>query len=873
MAVPVDATRCDAFGYVLDQPRIAMITSDPGDQFEDYFTGRGIEVDFFGTSQLAQVVGYDLVVWGYNTAAPTAAAFQGFLDTTDTAGTGVVFLDHAFGNWQGISALSEFTGQPASVTKSSTGGTGQSNLYQVTQVHPVLEGFAVGDQILHEPALAAWIAWFSGYEGEGRTVIADAGRSTSGILGSGIGVQERTNNRHVLLSIHGSSATRGPADWSPNSDRIFWNAVEWASPGDNSFECVPSVAGGFVVGNVRDANTNGGVNGATVTVGETSVTTSPTPDDPGQPDGFYWLFSTATGPQQFTASAGNYVSHALTVDVDLDGVTVANFRLRAGELSVTPAEVATTLRLGDRTATRTFTVTNTGTAPAEVEFGEAGGEFVMQRADGSTMSRQQIAGAAGTPLQRLDAPVSFAATAGSGAGFGANAGSVAGPSAPPWVDIANYPTAIMDNRVVTLEGKIYSIGGSSGTASTARGWVYDPATLGWTPIADLPAARNAMTVGVVNGQIVASGGWGPAGPDPATYIYDPAANSWSTMAPNPAPRSAAGQAVLGGKVYAVGGCTTSGCTPMSNTVVAYDVAADAWETLANYPVSVAFASCGAVGGALICTGGNNGTAATNATYSYDPGSNSWTEVANAPADTWASSYSVANGQLLVVGGVQAGLISNAGFAYDPATDAWSPLPNANTARYRGGAACGFFKIGGSVSQFNANVASEMLPGFGSCASGAADVDWLSVAPATATLPVGASVTVTVTTSAAVEQPGVYTAGVTISEDTPYPAAPVGVTMTVTPPLTWGKLAGVVSGVACDGSKSPLQGATVQVNSWAMEFTFATESDGSYAYWIDRRNNPLTLIAAKDGYKPQTRTVRITAGQTTTANFDLGKVGC
>ena len=248
-------------------------------------------------------------------------------------------------------------------------------------------------------------------------------------------------------------------------------------------------------------------------------------------------------------------------------------------------------------------------------------------------------------------------------------------------------------------------------------------------------------------------------------------------------------------------------------------------------------------------------------------------MANAPIDTWASSFAVANGQLIIVGGVQGGAISNAAFAYDAGADAWSPLPNANTPRYRGGAACGFYKIGGSVSQFNANPASELLPGFDECASGAADVEWLSIDKTTATLGVGQSVTVKVTMSALVEQPGKYTAGVSIKEDTPYAVPAVGVTMTVTPPTTWGKLAGVVSSLACNGAKAALPGATVQVNSWAMQFTFTTESDGSYAYWIDRRNNPLTLIVAKDGYQPQTKTARITAGQVTTANFDLKKAGC
>ena len=61
-----------------------------------------------------------------------------------------------------------------------------------------------------------------------------------------------------------------------------------------------------------------------------------------------------------------------------------------------------------------------------------------------------------------------------------------------------------------------------------------------------------------------------------------------------------------------------------------------------------------------------------------------------------------------------------------------------------------------------------------------------------------------------------------------------------------------------------------MDSWAGSWTFSTESDGSYAYWFNTGANPLTLIAAKDGYAPQTRTVRLIRGEETRANFTLRK---
>ncbi|MFI7489957.1 S8 family serine peptidase [Micromonospora echinaurantiaca] len=632
--------------------------------------------------------------------------------------------------------------------------------------------------------------------------------------------------------------------------------------------------GGLVLGHVRDANDNGYVNGATVTSNDRpaeKATTVATPDDTELADGFYWLFSSLTGTHKFTAAAGNYVSQSKNIDVQADWATATNFRLAAGRLSVKPAQLSATLQMPTGKVNKAFTVTNTGGAPVEVEFSEREGGFELLRADGSRLTEQQVIGSNGAPEQRLNVPTSFAARA---SDMSSNATSAAlGPQAEPWTDIADYPANVMDNRVVNLDGKVYSIAGGNGSASTTKNFVYDPIAQSWAPIADLPEARNAMTVGVVGGKIIATGGWAAAGPSGTTWSYDPGANTWTKVADNPAARSAAGQAVVDGKLYAIGGCTTSACTPMSNSVVRYDPAGDSWETLPNYPKSVAFASCGGIDGVVYCTGGNDGSASQKASYAFDPGANAWTAIPDAPADNWASSFAVANGKLLVVGGSQGGAITNAGFAYDPATNAWSNLPNANTARYRGGAACGFYKIGGSSGSFTATPDSEVLPGFEECAEAAADVSWMTIDKTSATLAPGEQVTVTVGMTANVDQPGTYTASVAIKENTPYTVSPVAVTMNVNPPKTWGKLMGTVTGTSCQGVSSPLSGAVVQVDSWAMSWTFATDAEGKYAYWMDRRNNPMTMIVAKDNWKPQTRQTRISTSTPTVEDFALSPIRC
>ncbi|MFU8853186.1 S8 family serine peptidase [Micromonospora sp. SL1-18] len=636
--------------------------------------------------------------------------------------------------------------------------------------------------------------------------------------------------------------------------------------------CQP-IDGGLVLGHVQDKNDNKYLNGATVTSDDRpaeQATTAATPDDTKLPDGFFWMFSSLTGSHKFTAKSGKYISQSKQVDVQAHQATGTAFQLGAGRLSIEPAEVVGSAQMPAGKARKTFTVTNTGAAPVDVEFSERAGDFVLLRADGSKMSKQEVLASSGAPEQRLNVPTSFAAQA---TGKPAKASSAAdGPYAAPWTNIANYPANVMDNRVVNLDGKVYSIAGGNGSASTAKNYVYDPIAQNWAPIADLPGARNALTVGVADGKIIATGGWAASGPDGTTWSYDPAANTWTKKANNPAPRAAAGQAVVDGKLYAVGGCTTSSCTPMSNSAVRYDPGSDTWETLPNYPKSVAFASCGGIDGVVYCTGGNDGSVAHKASYAFDPAANAWTAIADAPVDSWASSFAVANGKFMVVGGVQGGAITNAGFAYVPAGNSWSNLPNANTPRYRGGAACGFYKIGGSSGSFNATADSEVLPGFEECAEAAADVSWMTIDKTAATLAPGEKVTVTVEMTANVDQPGTYTASVGIKQNTPYTVQPVPVTMNVTPPGTWGKLLGTVTGTSCKGVSSPLAGALVQVNAKAMSWTLATDEQGRYAYWLDRKHNPLKLIVAKDGWQPQTRQTTITTTPTV-ENFALSPSSC
>ncbi len=116
----------------------------------------------------------------------------------------------------------------------------------------------------------------------------------------------------------------------------------------------------------------------------------------------------------------------------------------------------------------------------------------------------------------------------------------------------------------------------------------------------------------------------------------------------------------------------------------------------------------------------------------------------------------------------------------------------------------------------------------------------------------------------VTQPGTYTAQIAVNANTPQTINPIGVTMNVTPPKDWGKLAGTVTGTDCKGNTNPLQGAQVQANGKGYTFSLKTGKDGTYAFWAPTKSESV------HGHRQQgrctrhrPRQVKLKAGKTMT----------
>jgi hypothetical protein len=389
------------------------------------------------------------------------------------------------------------------------------------------------------------------------------------------------------------------------------------------------------------------------------------------------------------------------------------------------------------------------------------------------------------------------------------------PYDAPWTTVANYPTAIMDNGVATdtATGLVYSFGGYDGKATTAAAYVYDPGTQQWTALPSMKYPREAPQAAFIGGKLYVTGGWGSDGkPVAVTEVFDPSAGTWSTGASIPTPYAGAAFTTLNGELYVIGGCDANNCG--HTDVQIYDPDSNSWSTGADYPSP----SPGKAVGASAVT--STAVAASHRRRPTPP-----THSLTMPRRT-AGHASPRSRSTCGPWGTPRPTGSCSCPAARPAST-WSATSDTPTTRHRAhGRTC----------------------------------------PAPTTSTTAAAAPAASTASAAPPSAWIRRTSPSSSPATAAAASParLGCRRAIT---------GTVSGTSCGGSTAPISSATVQVNGGASSYTLKANGNGLYALWLDVHNNPLTLIAAKDSWQPQTATVKIAKGATTTANFALKPDSC
>jgi hypothetical protein len=127
--------------------------------------------------------------------------------------------------------------------------------------------------------------------------------------------------------------------------------------------------GGLVVGQVFDANTGMGLNGALVTNAPgPSQTHSFSTGDPAHPDGLYVLFS-ESGAQTITAAQALYAGESKPATVVPNGAQRVDFHLDAGSFTASPRPISVRVDPGG-SEVRTLTLDNGGALAADFDIAE-----------------------------------------------------------------------------------------------------------------------------------------------------------------------------------------------------------------------------------------------------------------------------------------------------------------------------------------------------------------------------------------------------------------------------------------------------------------------------------------------------------------------
>jgi N-acetylneuraminic acid mutarotase len=191
------------------------------------------------------------------------------------------------------------------------------------------------------------------------------------------------------------------------------------------------------------------------------------------------------------------------------------------------------------------------------------------------------------------------------------------PVADKWTRKANMPTARNWASATVINGIIYAIGGSGNDDYTAAVEAYSPKTDQWSKKASLPFPSQCRTA-VVNGKIYIMG-WFPGidggdrRPRSDVYEYDPTSDTWTKKMDMPTPRMAISATAVNGKIYAVGGLSSFNPYKKVSTVEIYDPNTDTWEKGVDLPDARGVHVGALVDGKIYVIGGvsdwpNNGSA-------------------------------------------------------------------------------------------------------------------------------------------------------------------------------------------------------------------------------------------------------------------------
>lgn len=258
------------------------------------------------------------------------------------------------------------------------------------------------------------------------------------------------------------------------------------------------------------------------------------------------------------------------------------------------------------------------------------------------------------------------------------------PYTKTWKDLANMNKEKAHFNAVTLNGKIYAVGGN-GKGSIDR---YDPITNKWVEL--LPIGKNIIGSGVtvLNDKIYIMGGEYDSADGDEKYViqYDPYTNNLKNMKNMLRNRVNFNAVTLNGYIYAVGGYEKN--TPYGNTprsVERYDPITNQWKYMSDMNEKRMEFAVILLDGYIYAIGGDELSKTPGRTAErYDPTNDQWDEIAIMTTPRKRHNGVAFDGNIYIFGGIDYNASPTQHTSierYDPTDNKWEIYDNMNSAIY------------------------------------------------------------------------------------------------------------------------------------------------------------------------------------------------
>ncbi|XP_046313611.1 kelch-like protein 8 isoform X2 [Marmota monax] len=237
--------------------------------------------------------------------------------------------------------------------------------------------------------------------------------------------------------------------------------------------------------------------------------------------------------------------------------------------------------------------------------------------------------------------------------------------------------------VISVEGKVYAVGGHDGNEHLGSMEMFDPLTNKWMMKASMHTKRRGIALASLGGPIYAIGGLDDNTCFNDVERYDIESDQWSTVAPMNSPRGGVGSVALINYVYAVGG--NDGVASLSS-VERYDPHLDKWIEVKEMGQRRAGNGVSELHGCLYVVGGFDDNSPLSSVERYDPRSNKWDYVAALTTPRGGVGIATVMGKIFAVGGHNGNAYLNTVEAFDPVLNRWELVGSVSHCRAGAGVA-------------------------------------------------------------------------------------------------------------------------------------------------------------------------------------------